>query len=71
MTWTFIGARDYDVAGFEEDKQNIPQLHLLVYKIDYRYVRKIRFISFTKQKPKAVQYSNYALKINQTIEVKT
>ena len=23
MTWTFVGAADYDVAGFEKDKKKI------------------------------------------------
>jgi hypothetical protein len=36
-----------------------------------QHVRKIIFASFTKQKPKTVQYSNCALKINQTIKIKT
>ena len=29
-----------------------------------QHVRKIRFASFTRQKPKAMQFSNCALKIN-------
>ena len=36
-----------------------------------KYVRKIRFASFTEQKPKTMQSSNCTLKINQAIEIKT
>ena len=36
-----------------------------------KYVRNIRFASFTKQKPKTMQSSNWTLKINQVIKIKT
>ena len=36
-----------------------------------QHVRKIIFASFTRQKPKTMQSSNYALKINQAIKIKT
>ena len=36
-----------------------------------KYVRKIRFASFTKPKLKTMQSSNCTLKINQAIEIKT
>ena len=36
-----------------------------------KYVRNIRFASFTKQKQKTMQSSNCTLKINQAIEIKT
>ena len=36
-----------------------------------KYVRNIRFASFTKQKPKTMQSSNWTLKFNQAIEIKT